>query len=219
MNAKVASEMLQSTSHQLGARSRDAAVMAGMVAGLLRTGLKTLETDREAAAEIIATACTVLETAAATDAWIDRGPAVAVPGGLMPGQIQRVRVHVEENLNGQLAVAELAELVGLGPSHFRRAFKRSLGISPHAFVVERRIKRAQELMLRTNQPLSEISLAVGFADQAHLTTRFHRIVGKTPGVWRRERSRGDNARNSPNASSGVEAFDMAADPPAQSAVG
>jgi len=198
VNAPVAAELLQSTSLPLAERPGNAAAMAAAVAKLLRAGLKTLETDREAAAEIFAKACTVLEVAAATDGLSDKASRATVPGGLTPWQVQRIKAYVDDNLNGSASVAELADVANLGPSHFRRAFKKSFGVSPHGFVVERRIRRAQELMLETNQPLSEIALQVGFADQAHLTTRFHRVVGATPGAWRRERGAGEARRKAPN---------------------
>jgi AraC family transcriptional regulator len=194
VNAPVAAELLQSISLPLTERNGNAAAMAGAVARLLRAGLKALETDREAAADIFAKACTVLEVAAATDGLSDQAARATVPGGLTPWQVQRIKAYVDDNLDGNVSVAKLADVAHLGPSHFRRAFKKSLGVSPHGFVVERRIWRAQELMVGTDQSLSEIALQVGFADQAHLTTRFHRMVGKTPGAWRRERGAGDNRR-------------------------
>lgn len=190
MNAPVTSAILQSISLPLEA-STDITAMAGAVARLLRAGLKALETDREAGIEIIAKACAVLEVAAASDGMPGSVSPPTVGGGLTSWQIRRIKAHVEDNLGSALSVTDLADIVHLGPSHFRRAFKKSLSVSPHAFVVERRVRRAQQLMLGTDQPLSEIALQVGFADQAHLTTRFHRIVGKTPGVWRRERRSGD----------------------------
>jgi len=190
VNAPVASAILRSTSFPFKTSSGTAA-MAGEVARLLRSGLKALETDLDSGVEIIAKACAVLEVAAASDGACDSTLPPAVNGGLTSWQIRRIKAHVEDNLGGNVSVTELADTVHLGPSHFRRAFKKSLGVSPHAFVVERRVRRAQQLMLGTDQPLSEIALQVGFADQAHLTTRFHRLVGKTPGVWRRERGSGD----------------------------
>jgi AraC family transcriptional regulator len=190
VNAPVAFEMLQSSPLLLDQRGGDAAVTAGAVARLLRAGLQALEVDREAAAEIIAKACAVLEVAAAVGGASDPASQATVSGGLTPWQIQRIQAYVEENLNRNVSVTELANVVHLGPSHFRRAFKRCLGVSPHAYIIERRVRRAQELMLATDLPLSEIALQVGFADQAHLTTRFHRRIGKTPGAWRREGGRG-----------------------------
>jgi AraC family transcriptional regulator len=198
VNAPVASDLLQSATLPLGGQDRDAAAMADVVARLLRAGLKALITDREAGAEIIAKACAVLEASAVADGAIDRAAPATVSGGLTPWQIQRIKGHVEDNLGGSVTVTELASVAHLGPSHFRRAFKKSLGVSPHAFIVERRVRRAQQLMLGTDQPLSEIALQVGFADQAHLTTRFHRVVGKTPGAWRRERGCAGDRRQPSN---------------------
>ena len=196
MNAPVVFELLHSTplsqDHRGGG---DAAVMARAVAGLLRAGLQALEVDRKAAAvDIIAQACEVLEAAAALEVAADPASPGTASRGLTPWQIQRIQTYIEDNLSRSVTVTALASVVHLGPSHFRRAFKASLGVSPHAYVIERRIRRAQQLMLETNLPLSEIALQVGFADQAHLTTRFHRTVGKTPGLWRREGGRGERLR-------------------------
>ncbi|MCC8935666.1 helix-turn-helix transcriptional regulator [Bradyrhizobium sp. Arg68] len=186
MNAPIAA-MLRSAPLPADDASRDAVAMAGAVAKLLRSGLKVLETDRKSAVEIFARACAILEVAAAAEEACDSTSLPTVAGGLTARQIHRVKTYVDDNLGGNVSVTELADIVDLGPSHFRRAFKKSLGVSPHAFVVEHRVRRAQQLMLGTDHPLSEIALQVGFADQAHLTTRFHRVVGKTPGAWRRER--------------------------------
>jgi AraC family transcriptional regulator len=60
-------------------------------------------------------------------------------------------------------------------------------MNPHGYLIGRRVKRAKDLMLQSDAPLSEIALAAGFSDQAHFTTRFRRVVGITPGAWRRER--------------------------------
>lgn len=190
MNVSVASAILHATTMPFETTQQTAA-LAALVARLLRAGLQALETDRKSGVAIITEACAVLEGAAASDGAPDTASPPTVIGGLTSWQIRRIRAHVEDHLGGTVSVADLADIVHLGPSHFRRAFKKSLGVSPHAFVVERRVRRAQQLMLATGQPLSEIALQVGFADQAHLTTRFHRIVGETPAVWRRERRSGD----------------------------
>ena len=199
MNAPVVFELLHSTplpqDHRGGG---EAAVMARAVAGLLRAGLQALEVDRKAAAvDMIVQACEVLEAAAALEVAADPASPGTASRGLTPWQIQRIQTYIEDNLSRSVTVTALASIVHLGPSHFRRAFKASLGVSPHAYVIERRIRRAQQLMLETNLPLSEIALQVGFADQAHLTTRFHRTVGKTPGLWRREGGRGESLRRMP----------------------
>lgn len=182
VNTPFASAMLDSallSSDSTG----ETATVAGTVARLLRSGLEVLESDRETAAAIITNACALLENAANSRSALPP----AIPGGLTSRQIRRIKSYVEDNLDGNISIARLSGVVQLGPSHFRRAFKKSLGISPHTFVVECRIRRAKQLMLETDQPLSEIALQAGFADQAHLTTRFHRVVGQTPAAWRRGR--------------------------------
>jgi AraC family transcriptional regulator len=160
---------------------------AQIVAELLRAGLKTLDTNREAATQYLSKACAILETAGIRHATFDGDGIGLVRGGLAPWQMQRVKAYIEANLDKPMTAKELSAVVRLGPSHFQRAFKKCFGVGPHTFVVERRIKRAQELMLATDEPLCEIALAVGFADQSHLTKTFHNAVGVTPSVWRRHR--------------------------------
>jgi AraC-like DNA-binding protein len=165
-------------------QARDGAAQS--VVELLRAGIEALHTNREAAKHYISRACSALiEGHKQPD--ISLGSNQSVPGGLISWQTKRLKAHIESNLEKQLSVRQLAAIVRLGPSHFQRAFRRSFGVSPHAYVVGRRIERAQEIMLQSDAPLSQIALDVGFSDQAHLTTRFRRAVGVTPATWRRER--------------------------------
>jgi transcriptional regulator GlxA family with amidase domain len=110
-----------------------------------------------------------------------------VPGGLAPWQVRRVKAYIEMNIDKPVTAKQLSAVVRLGPRHFQRAFKKCFGVGPHTFVLERRVQRAQELMLATDEPLCQIALAAGFADQSHLTKRFQYAVGITPSVWRRHR--------------------------------
>jgi transcriptional regulator GlxA family with amidase domain len=92
---------------------------------------------------------------------------------------------IEENLGAKLALRHLANCAALSESHFSRAFKQSAGYSPHAYVIARRVERAKLMMISTRERLADIALACGFADQSHLTRSFRRIVGMSPGPWRR----------------------------------
>lgn len=156
---------------------------------LLRGSLENLPKDHEAATQLITRACSVLESAGSPtrSATVDRG-------GLAPWQIRKVKAYIDENIARPMPIAEISQLVRLGPSHFQRSFKKSLGVSPHAFVMQRRVHRAQTLMLTTQEALSAIALTVGFSDQAHFTTQFRRATGVTPGKWRRERQGFDDTR-------------------------
>jgi len=106
-------------------------------------------------------------------------------GRLLPWQKRKIESHIEEQFATPLPIGELADLVSLSPGHFRRVFKATFGCAPHAYIIERRIAHAQELMLVGSEPLSHIALICGFADQAHFANAFRRSIGTTPCDWRR----------------------------------
>jgi AraC family transcriptional regulator len=116
-------------------------------------------------------------------------------GGLAPWQVRRVQRHIEANLASRLATADLAALVGLSENYFARAFRISVGAPPHAFVMTRRVAQAQTLMMESDLPLSQIALAVGLSDQAHLSRLFRHHVGTTPSAWRRRRPKHSGIRS------------------------
>ncbi len=102
-------------------------------------------------------------------------------GGLVQWQISRIRRYVEENLARRLSTVELAAQLSLSGTHFARAFKNSLGCTPHTYILQQRIRLAKDMMLKSDVPLSEIAVA----DQAHLCRVFGRLVGASPSRWRR----------------------------------
>lgn len=106
-------------------------------------------------------------------------------GGLAGWQLRKVTAYVETRLGRTLVTEELALVASLSPGHFCRAFKVSMGETPHAYVIRQRIRRAQRLILETGHSLSDIASACGLTDQAHLTRLFKRLVGTTPLSWRR----------------------------------
>jgi AraC-like DNA-binding protein len=109
------------------------------------------------------------------------------PGRLAPWQVRRVTKHVDVSLEGAIPISELASMSRLSPSYFTRAFRRTLGVSPHRYVITCRIDRAKKLLLESAESLTYIALACGFADQSHMTHRFRRETGLPPGRWRRQR--------------------------------
>lgn len=110
---------------------------------------------------------------------------LAVRGGLAGWQKRRVIEHIERYLETSLLTNDLAAIARLSNGHFSRAFKISMGETPHSFIIRCRIRRAQMLMLETSDTLSQIACACGLTDQAHLTRLFRRVVGTTPMIWRR----------------------------------
>jgi transcriptional regulator GlxA family with amidase domain len=105
-------------------------------------------------------------------------------GGLSQRQLKLACEYIEQHVSTRIALRDLAALTGLSLSHFSHAFKRSTGMPPHRWQLQARIRRAQELLVATAQPLSEVATQTGFADQAHFTRVFRRVAGMTPRVWR-----------------------------------
>jgi transcriptional regulator of acetoin/glycerol metabolism len=106
-------------------------------------------------------------------------------GGLSPGALRRVREYISAHIHEKIDIATLASLAGLSTYHFSRVFKASAGMPPHRYLLEQRIRKAAELIERSEQPLVSIALAAGFADQAHFSRNFHAVVGLTPSQFRR----------------------------------
>lgn len=122
--------------------------------------------------------------------WLDEPAATRRShqrGGLSPAALRRVQVFVEANIERSIHIRDLASRAGLSVHHFGRAFRTSTGVTPRAFVEQRRIERARTLIDDTDQPLAEIAAVTGFATQSHLTTAFRRATGFTPAAYRRGR--------------------------------
>ena len=107
-----------------------------------------------------------------------------IRGGLPPRALRRVREYIEAHLEETISIDALAGIVGLSKYHFARAFKQSEGLTPHDYLLQCRVRRAQELLANTDLPLSEIALASGFSDQSHCARRFRERVGVTPSSYR-----------------------------------
>jgi AraC family transcriptional regulator len=111
-------------------------------------------------------------------------PPTLARGGLAPWQVGHLTRRIDDGLATTIRVNDLAEATQLSPSYFFRAFRASFGMSPHAYIVRRRMERAQEMMLTTDDNLSQIAIACGLCDQAHLCKLFRRAVGTSPHLWR-----------------------------------
>ncbi len=98
--------------------------------------------------------------------------------------LRRVTDYIEENLTEDLTLAEIADVAHMSPHYFSRAFRNSTGIPPHRYVIDRRIEKAKALLSDNNLPLVEVGLSVGFQNQSHFTTLFHKRTGVTPKVYR-----------------------------------
>ena len=106
-------------------------------------------------------------------------------GGLAPWQVKRAKEVLSANLDGSVSLKEVALECGLSVSHFSRAFRASVGMAPHRWLLKRRVEFAKNLLPNARLSLTEVALGSGFADQSHFTRVFSREVGTSPGMWRR----------------------------------
>ena len=105
--------------------------------------------------------------------------------GLTNRQIRSALEYIEAHVADDVSLADIARASGASVSSLTRGFRVALNVSPHQWVLSRRIALAQRLMSAGKTPLSEIAFLCGFADQSHLARVFLRHVGASPGLWRR----------------------------------
>lgn len=96
---------------------------------------------------------------------------------------EQLRAHLEAHLFEPVTIAAAAHAIGAAPTQLARSFTAMFGIAPHAYVLGRRLEAARERIL-AGQPLADVAAEVGFHDQAHLSHRFARFLGTTPGRYR-----------------------------------
>ncbi|MEJ5863357.1 AraC family transcriptional regulator [Pseudomonas farsensis] len=106
----------------------------------------------------------------------------AAPGN-EPLAVRRARDLLESQLADPPSLEALAAAVNLSPFHFARVFRQATGLPPHAWLKQRRLSRAREL-LRSGLSALEVALRLGFADQSHLSRQFKQAYGVTPGAFR-----------------------------------
>ncbi len=176
--------LLENRTSSPGPVPAGSALLVARLADMLETARDNADTHYEVTKRIVAEASLLLQS------HLGRGPRPpeAQNGTLARWQINRVRMFIDAHLTECIRVADLSTLARSSPSYFSAAFKRTFGDSPHAYLIKRRIALAVEQMLGSDAPLSEIAMNCGFADQAHFSRQFRRMMGSTPSNWRRERA-------------------------------
>jgi AraC family transcriptional regulator len=106
-------------------------------------------------------------------------------GRLSPTQIIRIDEMIQAELAAEISLGTLAALAGFSKAHFTRLFKNTTGMSPHRYVLKKRVETASKLVTQSRQPLADIAAASGFASQSHMTEAFSRQLGVPPGELRR----------------------------------
>ena len=111
--------------------------------------------------------------------------AIEPPSGHLSADARRrVLEYIDAHLGGDLALAELAQVVGMSTWHFARCFNTSLGMPPHRYVRRCRLEAATRLLATSSLPIAEIALTSGFSSQSHFTQAFREHTGMTPGAAR-----------------------------------
>jgi transcriptional regulator GlxA family with amidase domain len=108
------------------------------------------------------------------------------PASRSPASVQAVRDLLPQRLADPPSLAELAAMTGLSQFALLRAFRGETGMPPHAYLNQLRVRRARQLLDRGLAP-ADVAAETGFADQAHLTRHFKRVVGVPPASYQRER--------------------------------
>ena len=106
-------------------------------------------------------------------------------GGLAPWQEKLSKELIADNLAGSISLSELAKTCGLSVSHFSRAFRKSTGLAPHAWLLQARVDTAKVMLRDRDASLSAIASSCGFVDSSHFTRVFTRLVGLSPRAWSR----------------------------------
>lgn len=108
------------------------------------------------------------------------------PDGLPKSKLCQVIEYINENLERDLRLTELATIAGLSPNYFANVFKRLTGLPPHQYVTNCRIERAKALLAENRLSITEICHRIGFQSHSHFSTVFRRLIGVTPKTYREQ---------------------------------
>jgi len=144
---------------------------------------RCIETDPEQARRCIQRAAELVRSASG-------GPVINVPGlacagGLAPWQKTKLAAYIDSNIGRRLLTRELSAQMNMSPGHFFRMFRISFAMSPHRYIMNCRVRRAELMMATSRESLARIACACGLSDQAHFSRIFRTIVGTSPSNWRR----------------------------------
>ena len=108
--------------------------------------------------------------------------------GLGHDTLRQVTDYIRDNFSASLTTADLAAVAQLSPFHFLRMFRQSTGTTPYQYVVEVRMRRAAELLQRTDRPVAQVAAACGYQSPGHFATAFRRHFGTTPASFRAQQA-------------------------------
>lgn len=105
-------------------------------------------------------------------------------GGLPERQLLQVLDYINDHLDQDIKLADLAALLSMSQFHFSHLFKQSIGIAPHQYLLQQRIERAKQLLKQTDRSIMDIAFLCGFNSHSHLSKQFRQLTGITPTAYR-----------------------------------
>ncbi len=113
-------------------------------------------------------------------------PMREIHGGMSAMKLKQIVTYIEDNLESELSLAEIASIAGISVSHLKTLFRQSTGTPVHQYVLRRRVERAKALLSDRSLSIAQIAFATGFAHQSHLARHMRKIFGTTPAAVRKE---------------------------------
>ncbi len=117
---------------------------------------------------------------------------IALPrlkGGLGVRKLKRAMEYMSANLGEDIGLEQIADEMGMSPSHFAHEFRNSTGTTPYQYLLQQRLQKAKGLLKTTRLPIQNVSVLAGFKYPANFVRTFRQRVGQSPDAWRKEHSR------------------------------
>ena len=152
---------------------------------LIDAAVAAFDADRDISRRYLFRASALLRIKQRTAVSAETRQGAEPRGGLMVWQLNRLVDYIEAHLAKKMTAKDLSELIEISPGQMFRAFMVSVGVSPHQYIIRRRIELACTLMRTAQEPLAQIAVACGFCDQSHFCRVFRQMTGISPSAWRR----------------------------------
>jgi AraC family transcriptional regulator len=155
------------------------------IPSLIDAAVAAFDADRDSSRRYLLRASALLRVKRAAGTGAESVRRSDSRGGLLAWQLKRVVDYIETHLADKITAVDLADLIKVSTGQLFRAFKISVGVTPFHYLARRRVELACSMMRTTREPLSQVAVACGLCDQAHLCKVFRRVTGMSPSAWRR----------------------------------
>jgi AraC family transcriptional regulator len=105
-------------------------------------------------------------------------------GGLPQRQLSHVLDYINDHLEQDIKLADLAALLSMSQFHFSHLFKQAIGTSPHQYLLQQRVERAKQWLKQSDRSIMDIAFLCGFNSHSHLSKQFRQLTGMTPTIYR-----------------------------------